>query len=90
MFIIVLLILFVDTIMLGYFAIECNPSGTTYLIPMYLLQIIGYAALYRIYLKMKSGKREKLQDVVKKLREENEELKSTIQQKNAEDKDTEE
>jgi len=55
-----------------------------------LLQIIGYAALYRIYLKMKSGKREKLQDVVKKLREENEELKSTIQQKNAEDKNTKE
>ncbi|RKZ27343.1 hypothetical protein DRQ29_03710 [bacterium] len=93
MFIIILLILLVDTIMLGYFACDCGDwqrEILVYLIPMYLLQIIGYAALYRIYLKMKSGKREKLQDVVKKLREENEELKSAIQQKNVEDKNTEE
>jgi len=72
--------------MLGYFAIECNPTGTNYLVLMYLLQVIGYAALYRIYLKMSSGKREKLQDIVSRLREENEKLKSSIQQKNV-DKD---
>ena len=53
MFIIIILILVVDSVMLGIFAVQCNRSAAEYLIPMYLLQLIGYAALYRIYLKMK-------------------------------------
>jgi len=64
--------------MLGIFAVQCNRSAAEYLIPMYLLQLIGYAALYRIYLKTKGGKREKLEDKLKRLREENIALKKSI------------
>ena len=78
MFIIIILILVVDSVMLGIFAVQCNRSAAEYLIPMYLLQLIGYAALYRIYLKMKGGKREKLEDKLKRLREENIALKKSI------------
>ena len=78
MFIIIILILVVDSVMLGIFAVQCNRSAAEYLIPMYLLQLIGYAALYRIYLKTKGGKREKLEDKLKRLREENIALKKSI------------
>ena len=78
MFIIIILILVVDSVMLGIFAVQCNRSAAEYLIPMYLLQLIGYAALYRIYLKTKGGKREKLEDMLKRLREENIALKKSI------------
>lgn len=78
MFIIIILILLVDTVMLGIFAVDCNRSAAEYLIPMYGLQIIGYAALYRIYLKMRSGKREKLEDKLEQLRRENIELREKL------------
>ncbi len=78
MFAIIILILVIDSIMLGIFAVDCNRGAAEYLIPLYLLQIVGYAALYRIYLKMKGGKREKLEDKVKRLREENAALKQSV------------
>ena len=78
MFIIIILILVIDTVMLGIFACKCNPAAQVYLIPMYALQIVGYAALYRIYVKMKLGKREKMQDKIARLREENEKLREQI------------
>ncbi|GEM_PF-6149290 len=84
MFIIIILILLVDTIMLGIFACKCNPGAQVYLIPMYALQVVGYAALYRIYLKTKGGKREKMQDTIARLREENEKLRERIAMKKGE------
>jgi len=81
MFIIIILILAVDTIMLCIFAVKCNPADQNSLIPMYALQVIGYAALYRIYLKMKGGRREKLADTLQKLREENAALKEKLGEK---------
>ncbi len=81
MFIIIILILAIDTVMLGIWACRCNPGAQVYLIPMYALQIVGYAALYRIYLKMKGGRREKMQDQIARLRQENEQLKQKIAEK---------
>jgi hypothetical protein len=75
MFSIILAILLVDTIFLCIFAIKCNPSMIEYLVPMYLLLVIGYGMLYSISRKMQGGKREKLQDKLIRLREENEQLK---------------
>ncbi len=80
MFTIIILILVVDTIMLGIHAVNCNRSAAEYLIPLYCLQLVGYAALYRIYLKMKGGKREKLQDTLERLKEENIKLKEKLGQ----------
>jgi len=64
--------------MLGIFAVDCNRGAAEYLIPLYVLQVVGYAALYWIYLKMKGGKREKLEDTLQRLREENAALKGKI------------
>ncbi len=78
MFLIIILILFVDTVMLCAFAIHCNRTAWDYLIPMYALQVVGYAALYRIYIKTKLGKKEKLRDKLERLRAENVELKRRL------------
>jgi len=78
MFLLIILLLVVDTIMLGVFAVKCNPSNWDYLVPMYAVQIVGYGALYRIYIKMNSGKKEKLEDKLTRLREENETLKKQV------------
>ncbi len=81
MFVIIILILIVDSVMLGIHAVDCNRGAAEYLIPLYLLQIVGYAVLYRIYLKMKGGQREKLEDKVKRLRNENIALKQSVEEK---------
>ena len=87
MFIIIILILAVDTIMLGAFAAQCadfQKEVLSYLLPMYALQLVGYAALYRIFRKMQSGKREKLSDRLTRLREENASLKEMLDKKQSE------
>ncbi len=84
MFYIIMIILFIDTIMLAIFALKCNPNSF-YLIPMYAVPLIAYAALIRIYVKTKSGKREKLQEDLKRLREENIRLKEMLSDKERKD-----
>ncbi len=88
MFTIIILILLVDTVMLGIFAAQCADYQTeimVYLVPMYGLLVLGYAALYRIYLKMQGGKREKLADKVQRLRDENIKLKESLGESGASD-----
>lgn len=84
MFPLILIMLSVDTVLLAYYAGQCADwqwENLRFLMPMYLVQLVAYAALYYIYMKMRGGKREKLSSKLEQLRKENEELKRLYQEK---------